>query len=108
MVGIGLHFENRDGRIWDVEERNIGRTSPRSVALVTRWMVMSFPGHHLSHQNVSYSKSETWCVLVITALGHGGLSSESPCPDILLALWPLDLPQLLLAQPVLCRQQNSA
>lgn len=72
MVGIELHFENRDGRIWDVGERNISRTSPRFVALVTRWMVMSFAGgwigQLLSHQNVSYTKSWTLCVLVITVL----------------------------------------
>ena len=73
---------------------------------------MSFPGggigQHLSHQDVNCTKSGTWGVLVMTVLGHGGFSSESPCLTIPPSLWPLALPQLLLGQPGLSRQQNSA
>ena len=73
---------------------------------------MSFPGGvnwtALSHQNEHLSHQKTWCVLVMTALGHGGFSSQSPCLTILPSLWPPALPQRPLGQPSLCRQQNSA
>lgn len=72
MVGIELHFENKDSRIWDVGKRNISRTSPRFLALVIRWMVMSLTGGVGWTASVSpeceLQQSWTLCALVITVL----------------------------------------
>ena len=91
-IGIGLNFKNRNGRIWDVGERNVSRMSPRFVALVTRYRWWC----HLLEEWIGQPEYELSKVWYLECLGCHCIRQLGPPLRFSLSLhfsclWPLVL-----------------